>query len=129
MIESTYIIDDDAISTYLTEAVLENEDFSERLVCFSSAELALQEIPVREQTSASPFVIFLDLNMPVMNGWDFLDTFSLRQDIPQNRCKIVILTSSIDEEEICRSKGYPLVVSFLSKPLSHESIVAVKELL
>ena len=67
----TFIIDDDPISSFLTETLLQMEDFSEQIVTFSSAEASLNFL--NEDIEANvPEVIFLDLNMPSMNGWQFL---------------------------------------------------------
>ncbi|MCC9166626.1 response regulator [Pontibacter harenae] len=128
MIESTYIVDDDKISTFLTEHILEG--FSKELKCFSSAEAALEEIiTVEAERKTHPFVVFLDLNMPIMDGWDFLEAISLKQERLKNRCKIVILTSSIDEEEKRRSAEYNLVLKFLSKPLDKSGLASIQDMI
>jgi CheY-like chemotaxis protein len=69
-----------------------------------------------------PDIIFLDLNMPVMNGWDFLEHFS-KEFYPQfNAIKVVILSSTIDPSDYLKAKQYEAVTHFLSKPLTVEML-------
>ncbi|MCC9137430.1 two-component system response regulator [Pontibacter silvestris] len=127
IIENTYIIDDDAISSFLTENVLEG--FSKNLKSFSSAKVALEEIFAFEKAGTSPFAIFLDLNMPVMDGWTFLNAVAHQHESFKKRCKIVILSSSIDKAELCRANKNQLVLCFISKPLDEAGVATVKALL
>lgn len=127
MIENTYIIDDDEISSFLTETALEG--FSKNLKCFSSATVALNEIVALEKAGTLPFAIFLDLNMPVMDGWSFLNAVAHQEASFKERCKIVVLSSSIDKVEIYRASTNNLVMSFVSKPLDEAGIASIKKLL
>ena len=127
MLESFYIIDDDEISTFLTANMLEG--FSKNLKCFSSAKTALQQIMVAEESKVLPFIVFLDLNMPLMDGWEFLEAVNHWRDTLRERCIVVILTSSINEAEIKRSGAYEPVIKFVSKPLDEEGIASIYSLL
>ena len=67
-----------------------------------------------------PDMILLDINMPVMDGWDFLENFSemaMSKDIP-----VVMLTSSINPDDIEKAKSHQLVKGFLSKPLNKDKL-------
>jgi CheY-like chemotaxis protein len=69
-----------------------------------------------------PEIIFLDINMPEMNGWDFLEAL---QELPShlsNKCRIVMLSSSIDTADIRKARTYAMVEDFISKPLTVDKL-------
>jgi CheY-like chemotaxis protein len=77
-----------------------------------------------------PKLIFLDLNMPVMGGWEFLDHFSKEEYRSAfGDCKVIVLSSTIDPEDIRKAKTYPMVLDFLSKPISNEMLEGLKSIL
>jgi CheY-like chemotaxis protein len=103
------LIDDDPISTFVTEKLI-SRNVTEPCTFFKfqSAKEALKSI-----YSIRPNYLFLDLNMPEMNGWDFLDSFNS----DQNQAQIYILSSSVDDRDILKARNYSIVKDYLSKPL------------
>ncbi|GAB3196741.1 CheY-like chemotaxis protein [Pontibacter aydingkolensis] len=120
----TYSIDDDHISNFLTEKVLEEAEFSTEIQSFLSAEDALNFIK-QDYEANVPDIIFLDLNMPMMNGWDFLDALAPYKDNLLGKCHVYILTSSLDTSDTARSKDYDLVSGFIHKPLTLEDVQVI----
>ena len=111
------LIDDDPISTFVTEKLISrNVKEPCRFYKFQSARKALQEI-----YSIRPNYLFLDLNMPEMTGWDFLDSFNS----DKNEAKIYILSSSVDERDISKASRYSIVKDYLSKPLIKKYIKSI----
>ncbi|MCE7056124.1 response regulator [Algoriphagus sp. AGSA1] len=111
------LIDDDPISTFVTEKLISrNVKEPCRFYKYHSAKEALQEI-----YSINPHYLFLDLNMPEMNGWDFLDNFNS----DKNEAKIYILSSSVDERDITKASRYSVVKDYLSKPLIKKYIKSI----
>jgi CheY-like chemotaxis protein len=103
------LIDDDPISTFVTEKLIaKNLTSPYTLFKFESAINALKEIG-----KINPNYLFLDLNMPEMTGWDFLEEF----EPTNNKPEIYILSSSVDERDISKASTYRLVKKYLSKPL------------
>ncbi len=103
------LIDDDPISTFVTEKLIsKNVSQACQFFKYQSAKEALQEI-----SSIKPHYLFLDLNMPEMNGWDFLDRFNPSD----TEAEIYILSSSVDERDINKASQYQCVKDYLSKPL------------
>ncbi|PRY12811.1 CheY-like chemotaxis protein [Pontibacter ummariensis] len=119
----TFIIDDDPISLFLTEQTLRVEGFSEDICCFMEAEAALNHI-TSDIRNNPPDVFFLDVNMPYMNGWEFLD--ALRPYAGQlTECRIYILTSSLDISDHEKVKEYPFVHRLFHKPISNEDVQVI----
>ncbi|GAB3861872.1 response regulator [Hymenobacter terrigena] len=120
----TYLIDDDDLAIYLTETLLRAEGFSNCICTFQSAREALDKLVGRSQ--AVPKVVFLDLNMPLMNGWQFLDALTPYQEALRGNCHIYILTSSLALKDLEKSKQYALVAGLIHKPLDSEEIRAIQ---
>lgn len=120
----TYLIDDDYISNFLTEHALIKEKFSENITSFLSAEEALDALRQRMPMDI-PDVIFLDLNMPVMNGWEFLEALAPHESELLGKCRIYILTSSLALSDTDRAKDYALVSGLIHKPIDREDIKTV----
>lgn len=111
------LIDDDPISTFVTEKlILKNVKEPCEFYKYQSAKIALNEID-----SIRPNYLFLDLNMPEMNGWDFLDHFHPKN----NEAQIYILSSSVDQRDIFKASQYDLVKDYLSKPLIKKYIKSI----
>ena len=122
---NTLLIDDDAIGVFLTKRVLKRENFSTSISSFSSAGEAL--VFLQQAAPADrPRVIFLDLNMPLMDGWAFLE--ALRPLEPQllGRCCIFILTSSMAHADASRLHEFALVAGLVHKPIDSMPIQAVR---
>ncbi|MBF9255805.1 response regulator [Pontibacter sp. 172403-2] len=116
------IIDDDPISIFLTEMSLEKEGVWAKLKSFMSAEEALQVLEAHSLNDL-PDVILLDLNMPIINGWQFLEIF---QHLPaaklQGKCAVYILTSSLDTADTVKAGENALVKGIIHKPITPEDI-------
>ena len=120
----TYLIDDDDLGIYLTEQLLRAEGFSNCICTFQSAQEALDKLVSKKQRV--PRVVFLDLNMPKMNGWQFLDALAPYEQELRGNCHIYILTSSLALRDLEKSKQYDLVVGLIHKPLDSKEIRAIQ---
>ncbi len=112
------IIDDDPIFVYGTKVLLNhNKNIANDVLVYENGKEALDNLSAMLVDGENlPGFIFLDLNMPVMNGWHFLEAFI---KIHMNKIPLVfITTSSIDENDKLKAKQYPIVKEFLTKPLS-----------
>lgn len=122
---NTYLIDDDSLSNYLTQNLLRVEGFSSVISTFDSAEAALKKL-VNQNLAEIPRVVFLDLNMPVMNGWQFLDALAPLKNKLIGRCHIFILTSSLALADMEKAKTYDLVTGLIHKPIDSKEIHAIQ---
>ena len=111
------LIDDDPVSTFVTENLIsKNVKEPCRFFKYHSAKAALLEI-----YNINVQYLFLDLNMPEMTGWEFLDSFNTENI----GAKIYILSSSVDERDICKASTYSIVMDYLSKPLIKKYIKSI----
>lgn len=118
-----WLIDDDDITNMLHQFFLEEYFPDASIVVFSQAELALESIA---ENAPLPDYIFLDINMPVMDGWEFLDTCS-KMTIPNfSNIHIHILTSSLDPNDFAKAEQSPFVHGIISKPLEAEKVQFLK---
>lgn len=114
--QSIWFIDDDVINNLLNERLLKKHFPEISCKTFSEAEKAFDELITN--TDQLPDALFLDINMPVMNGWDFLDNM-LSKNL---NLKVYMLTSSIDPKDQEKALGYHAVKDFISKPLKEERL-------
>lgn len=120
MLDIILCVDDDPITLMLCKKVIIKANFSNTILTAKNGEDALQYFDsiIAQKEKKLPQLIFLDLNMPVMDGWEFLDNFNTEKYSEVNSTRIIILSSTIDPEDLQKSKKYPMVIDFLSKPIT-----------
>ncbi|WP_285009860.1 response regulator [Pedobacter faecalis] len=127
-IDIACLIDDDRMFTYLLSKQMKLMDFCEGVLVFNDGLDALKYLkPIIESPESLPSVILLDLNMPVLDGWQFLDEFTKFK--PNKKITIYIVSSSIDQQDHLRAAQYREVSRFYVKPISKEHLVEMLETL
>ncbi|NVJ85195.1 MAG: response regulator [Algoriphagus sp.] len=116
--DAIFLVDDDPINNLINKRLLGKTEISENILEFLAADQALKNL--EEIAIEKSLLIFLDINMPVMNGWEFLDEYQVK--FPDRKDKIVILSSSIDFQDRKKAMEYEIVSGFLEKPLSLDKI-------
>ena len=115
-IKRACIIDDDPIFVYGIKRIMNEIDFCDEIIVYANGESALNELgSLVQEGKKLPDVILLDLNMPVMDGWVFLDDFVKIPNHNQEHLSLYILSSSINPSDIEKAKNYPIVNNFISK--------------
>lgn len=118
-IETCCIIDDDPIFIYGTKRIMKEIDFCEEVIVYNNGQEALEGLSqISNLGQKVPEVIFLDLNMPVMNGWEFLDEIT---KLPSNNLEktfIYIISSSVDPRDLEKVKNYKSVNNYILKPIT-----------
>lgn len=130
MLHKILCVDDDPITLMLYKMVIAKASFTEEIITAKNGQEALDYYNnLRAQgESQSPELIFLDLNMPVMGGWEFLDNFTKPEYQEFNaKTKVIVLSSTIDPTDIEKSKTYSIVIDFLSKPITKEMLEDLKD--
>ena len=123
----TLLIDDDPVTTFLTERLLWQEGLSDTAASFQSPTEALAFLLRQIPVGLVPQVILLDLNMPLVSGWDFLDVLRRHEVQLQGQCMVYLLTSSVAPADEARAKTYPLVAGLLRKPLNKHHIQQIRD--
>ena len=123
------VVDDDRSNNLICKCSLRRFSAETEIKTFLDAEIALQYIKdaYNEDKSEIPTVIFLDINMPAITGWEFLEIFKDFSDSIKKQFVIYMLTSSIDSRDQEKAEQNPLVHGCLSKPLSTKLVSEVME--
>ena len=122
------IIDDDSINNFLVKSILKKLASNSDVESFTDPEIAIDYLLSLETENFKDLIIFLDLNMPVLNGWDVLDILTERfgGKLPANAV-LYIASSSDIQEDISKSKVYEMVNGYLTKPLKLDAIQRILE--
>ncbi|MBS1494666.1 MAG: response regulator [Bacteroidetes bacterium] len=123
-LQNVIIVDDDPSNNLLCKTIIKRVYPDAEIKSFLKAEDGLVFIAENYSDAAAvnPSNIFLDINMPLMNGWEFLDEFEKFPDFIKTQFTIYMLSSSIDDSDKERAAANELVTGFISKPLSREII-------
>lgn len=119
MLKTVFIIDDDPISNLVSKTVLKKTEFAETCLTFEKPQEAISHI-----RSSVPDFIFLDLMMPNMSGWDFLE--ALQDEGLSNQTRVVMLTASLKPEDEERAEKHENVLNIISKPLTQDFVNKLK---
>ena len=117
------LIDDNDIDNYVTNYIISRSQMAEKITMKNSAIAALKYIKAIEKEGEEfPELIFLDIKMPMMDGFEFLDELIKFPKVINNQCSVIMLTSSSDQNDIERALEYSVVKKFLIKPLKKEML-------
>ena len=114
------IVDDDILSNFLSKKALEKSLGDVDVRAFIVPELALSylETEFEPKQLQEKTILLLDINMPTLTGWEFIDKFNTLRESIKNKFNIYMLSSSIDPVDIERARLNPLVTNYLEKPLN-----------
>ena len=111
------LIDDNFIDNFVTRKILETSNFAEKIIIIQSAPEAIAQIQAK---TIRPDVIFLDIRMPLMDGFEFLKEFDKLHLDDDKQIKIFMLSSSLDPVDFKQSNENKYITQFIHKPLTHK---------
>lgn len=121
--EGIFCIDDDMVTLMICKRIIEKSGVTSVVHNASNGLEGLEKLEEMFQKNLLPQLILLDLNMPVMNGWDFLNT--IQNDESYQKIHVVILSSTVDPADFEKTKNYAMVKGFISKPLTVENLLDI----
>lgn len=123
----TFVVEDDKANNFLCQMTLEEVGIT-NLRMFFRADTTMEALKLMaENKEEFPSLILLDINMPAMDGWQFLNEFRNFPDAVRNKTTIYLFSSSDHPSDIEKKQMYPEVIDFLTKPLSEEVANSLKE--
>ncbi|PRP67568.1 response regulator [Nonlabens agnitus] len=121
-IDYTWIIDDDDIFTFTIKKMLELNHLTHRIDTFSNGLEAKQQLDFRKENNLPyPNIILLDINMPILDGWQFMDEFSQFAD--KKEIIVYLISSSIDPNDRIKAKKYEDIKDFVVKPVTINALL------
>jgi len=127
---SILLVDDDEINNFISVKLIKKTLLNTEIKTCLNGKFAIDLLVEMQDQNPDelPDYILLDINMPIMNGWEFLEEYKRLKIDPKGKSKIFIISSSVFNNDINKAKSYSLVKDFISKPLSVDKIKEVLNL-
>ncbi|GAB4409586.1 MAG: response regulator [Bacteroidia bacterium] len=120
------LVDDNEIDNIINEKIIEANSFAEKILVFQTGQEALDFLrDNQDDADELPEIVFLDINMPIMDGFQFLEDFEKFSSTVLEKCKIIMLSSSISPRDIDRAASSRYVKKYLNKPLNARYLQAI----
>ena len=128
-IGTVMLVDDNDTDNFISKRIIEITKFSENVIVKNSGKSALDYlIENKESPDAIPDIIFLDINMPIVDGFVFLYEYEKFSNSVKDKCRVIILSSSDNKRDIDKIVNNDFVIKFVTKPLTEKTLEEIMEL-
>lgn len=126
LVNTVFIIDDDDVYVYAIKRLISIQNLCENIVVFKDGQQALDYFKSTEmENKLQPDVILLDVRMPVMDGWQFLDEFVKLDVASKTNFDLYMISSSIDPKDTSKASKIPLIKKYIFKPITFDELKAI----
>ncbi len=127
-IDLVLLVDDNDTDNFISKRIIEITEFAKRVEVKNSGKSALDYIAQHENDPGNlPGIIFLDINMPVVDGFVFLYEFEKFSELVRAKCKVIILSSSDNKRDIDKIVNNNYVIKFITKPLTENALAEIRQ--
>ena len=117
------LIDDDNMTNFLNQRIIENLGLAHHIIIYQYAEEALTYLKTSAASDTkNPDIMLVDLNMPRMNGWEFLEHYEELKKPMEKNTSVFVLTTSMNPDDEQRSKHHEILSGYITKPLTKEKL-------
>jgi len=128
-IGTVMLVDDNDTDNFISKRIIEITQFSKNVIVKSSGKSALDYLQENKESPDSiPDIIFLDINMPIVDGFVFLYEYEKFSNSVKDKCRVIILSSSDNKRDIDKIINNDFVIKFVTKPLTEKTLEEIKEL-
>lgn len=121
------LVDDNDTDNFISKRIIEITKFAEEVEIKNSGKSALEYLEEhKEDVKKLPDIIFLDINMPIVDGFVFLYEFEKFNETIRNKCKVIILSSSDNKRDIDKIVNNDHVIKFVTKPLTENALAEIR---
>lgn len=125
--ENVMIIDDNVIDLYIASRMITKNNFGAKVLSYSKAQEALDFLKENENNEeALPQIIFVDIYMPIMSGFEFLNSYNQFSEKLKKYCDVYVISSTIDDYDIIRASTDVNIISFQVKPITKDFLDQIK---
>ncbi len=124
--KSVLLVDDNEIDNFINERIINTSGFAEEVIVKTTTDSAIDYLKSEQGQNPIPGIVFLDLNMPGKDGFQFLNEFETLPDKIREACKVIVLSSSISPDDINKASTNPHVLKYINKPLSEKYLEAIQ---
>ncbi|PZX92098.1 response regulator [Flavobacterium aquariorum] len=125
-LKTIWVVDDDPIYQIIVNKIIKKSELFLNVSSFKNGKEAIDALKnALENKEAFPNIILLDINMPIMDGWEFMDEIVLIKSQINEPLQIYIVSSSIASEDKSKAKDYSEIIAYLSKPISANDLILI----
>jgi response regulator RpfG family c-di-GMP phosphodiesterase len=128
-IGTVMLVDDNDTDNFISKRIIEITKFSSNVIVKNSGKSALDYlVDNKESPESIPDIIFLDINMPIVDGFVFLYEYEKFSNSIKDKCRVIILSSSDNKRDIDKIINNDFVIKFVTKPLTEKTLEEIKDL-